>query len=81
MSELSLEPKDDQETVDWGDSKYPPYVRSSEERERWDVCEEIAKGTSRLHEASGKSDPTFVWYTTRSLYCSEIPTGSPESPS
>lgn len=76
VSELSLEPQDDQETVDWGDSKFPPYVRSPEERERWDVCEEIAEATSRLHEPSGQPDMTFVWFCTRSMYRSDIRTGT-----
>jgi hypothetical protein len=71
----TVPPEDDGEL--WREERYPPYVRMAEQRERWDVCEEVAEATSRLHEPSGEPDRTFVWFTTRALYRSDIPTGTP----
>lgn len=55
---------------------YPPYVQTAEQRERWDVCVEAAEATSRKSEPSGKPDKIFVWTCTRSLYHSDMPTGT-----
>lgn len=50
--------------------EYPPYVTSDEERQRWDVCREIAGATM-----DGVADEkTQVWQMTRSLYQSDTPT-------
>jgi len=43
----------------------------------WDVSYAAAEATSALHDPSGVADSTFVWYATRALCRSDIPTGSP----
>lgn len=50
--------------------EYPPFVRSENERKRWDMCAAIARQTWE-----GDDDaPAQIWQMTRSLYQSEIPT-------
>lgn len=55
----------------------PPYVRTEDERARWHVCLKIAETVSIDNEPDGLADPTFVFHTTRELYHSDAPTGTP----
>ena len=64
--------------LDPAGTPYPPYVRTDEERRRWDVCVEGAVAYSELCEPGGVADSQFVWYFTRSIYKSDIPTGTPD---
>jgi hypothetical protein len=48
--------------------RYPPWVVSDEERERWDLAEGIAR---RLF---GDVGPDHVWMAARSIYQGPIPT-------
>jgi hypothetical protein len=56
---------------------YPPYVRTREDRCRWDICLKTAAAMSELCEPSGVADSRYVWFMTRSLYRSDILTGDP----
>jgi hypothetical protein len=58
----------------WGDAIYPPYATMLWQRERWDVCYDTAKTISEVNEPSGVADPQFVWFMTRSLDNSDLPT-------
>ena len=57
-------------------ARYPPYVRSEADRERWDLVGKIAEAYVAAFE--DHPDPHFVWYAQRQWYFSDIPTGSPE---
>jgi hypothetical protein len=59
-------------------ARYPPYVRTDAEKERWDIVRQIAERYVELYE--DEPDPSFVWYATRQWYFSDIPTGSPDDP-
>jgi hypothetical protein len=56
---------------------YPGFVLSAESRSRWNVCKRlvevqaIAGGATR---GSGEYN-SYVWFATRSVYDSDIPTG------
>ena len=65
------------EPVDPAGTPYPPYVRTLEDRARWDICLKTATAMSELCEPSGAADSQYVWFTTRSFYKSDIPTGDP----
>ena len=52
-------------------------MRTAEDRARWDICLKTAVAWSELCEPSGVADSQFVWFTTRSFYKSDIPTGDP----
>ena len=65
------------EPVDPAGTPYPPYVRTAEDRARWDICLKTATAMSELCEPSGVADSQYVWFTTRSFYKSDIPTGDP----
>ena len=55
--------------------RYPPWVVSAEERERWDLAEGIAL------QMFGDAGPDHVWMATRSIYQGPIPTrGSGNEP-
>ena len=56
---------------------YAPYVRTDEDRRRWDICLKTATAMSELCEPSGVADSRYVWFMTRSFYKSDIPTGDP----
>ena len=55
------------EPVDPAGTPYPPYVRTAEDRARWDICLKTATAISELCEPSGVADSQFVWFTTRAL--------------
>ena len=65
------------EPVDPAGTPYPPYVRTAEDRDRWDICLKTARAMSELCEPSGVADTQYVWFMTRSFYKSDIPTGDP----
>jgi hypothetical protein len=52
-----------------GQTPYPPYIESAEERRRWDLCEGIGEALF------GDLDPASVWLATRAIYRSDVPTG------
>jgi hypothetical protein len=52
----------------------PPYVQTDEERVRWNVCLRTAVTIAQKTGA----DAAFAFSTTRELYHSDLPTGSPE---
>ena len=62
----------------WGSEVYPPYVTTPEERQRWDLCHQIATTMSEVNEPSGVADPRFVWFMERQLWASDLPTGEDE---
>jgi hypothetical protein len=66
------------EPTDAAGTPYPPYVRTSEERRRWDICLRTATAMSELCEPSGVANSQYVWFMTRSFYKSGIPTGTPD---
>jgi hypothetical protein len=58
----------------------PPFVQTPEDRERWELSVTLAETTSRQNEPDGRPNSMFVWYFARSVYHSDIPTGSPDDP-
>jgi len=48
--------------------KYPPFVTSAEDRERWDRATDLAQAIF------GDDGEAAVWGATRALYNSDIPT-------
>jgi hypothetical protein len=55
----------------------PPYVRSGEERRRWDFASCIVRATVealRQPDDSGGAEFAFMWRAVRALYWSAIPT-------
>lgn len=55
---------------DTGATSYPPYVKTDEERRRFDLARERA---AELFDAPPDSEQ--VWMAARALYRSDIPTG------
>lgn len=53
---------------------HPPYVRTAEQRRRWDLAAAIAEGIF------GDTDQANVWSATRALYQGPIPTDDLDSP-
>lgn len=50
---------------------YPPYVTTESDKERWDICAELARvGFEGLDDA----DEGAVWLATRRFYHSDAPT-------
>jgi hypothetical protein len=60
------------------DYAYPAFVHTDEDKERWRLALDIASKISRDFEPSGNPDPQFVFYMSREVFFSDIPTGSPE---
>ena len=60
--------------LDDGGTPFPPYVVSADDRKRWNLCLSIARQHSEMFEPGGVADPQYVWFTTRALYKSDIPT-------
>lgn len=56
-------------------ARYPPYVRTPEQRRRWDLSEGIAR------QLFGDVDEASVWMATRSIYSGDIPTDAEPRPS
>jgi hypothetical protein len=52
----------------------PPFVQTDEQRARWHVC--LAAAVT-IAQKTG-ADATFVFSTTRELFHSDLPTGSPD---
>ncbi len=55
---------------------FPPYVITSDDRERWELAHAISCKISADNEPDGRPNTRFVWYMTRHIYSSEIATGS-----
>lgn len=62
------------------DEAYPPFAVTEAERERWRVAHAVAEAISRQNEPSGTPNSTFVWYFARSVYHSDVPTGTADDP-
>ena len=57
---------------------YPPAIRTSEQRERWDICTKVALALwEKMAPPSMPRDNEWLMYTVRTYYSSAIPTGSP----
>jgi hypothetical protein len=56
--------------------RYPPYVTTEAQRERFDLSKAIAQRQVELYDDD--PNPLYVWLTTRWLYHSDIPTGGPD---
>jgi hypothetical protein len=59
-----------------GFRRFPPYIRTEADHERWALCEGIAKRQAELF--SDDAELQFIWLTTRTLFRSSIPTGRQE---
>ena len=57
--------------IEGGNAGYPAYVGSAEERLRWDLSMKIARDLERRETGGGE---TMVWYSTRSIYRSDLAT-------
>ena len=57
--------------IEGGNSGYPAYVSSAGERLRWDLSMKIARELERRETGGGA---TMVWYSTRSIYRSDLTT-------
>lgn len=57
--------------IQGGNVGYPGYVSSAEQRLRWDLSMKIARELERRETAGGES---MVWYSTRSIYRSDMKT-------
>ncbi len=62
------------------DYALPPFVRTAEDRERWELVRALATELSRQNEPAGEPNSQFVWFYSRTLYHSEIPTGTSDDP-
>lgn len=60
------------------DYAYPDFVETDKDKERWRLALDIAQSISADNEPSGKPDLEFVFYMSREVYFSDIPTGKPE---
>jgi hypothetical protein len=58
---------------------FPPYVQGEDARLRWKVCAATALACSAQYEPDGRPSASFVWTTTRALYNSDEPTGTPDA--
>ncbi len=58
----------------------PPFVQSAQDRERWELVVAVAEELSRQNEPDGQANSQFVFFYSRTLYNSDIPTGSADDP-
>jgi hypothetical protein len=56
---------------------YPPFVQTDEQKYRWQCSWAVATEISAEYEG-GVANSTFVFYFSRALYSSDIPTFTPE---
>jgi hypothetical protein len=63
------------------DYALPPFVRTAEDRERWELALAIAEETSRQNEPDGQVNTQFVFGYARTIFFSDVETGSPADPS
>ena len=56
----------------------PSYVRTLEERERFELSHPIAELISAENEPDGRPNSLFVLYMRETIYFSDLPTGTPE---
>jgi hypothetical protein len=65
------------DTLDCHGVPYPGYVNLPELRSRWDCCKRLAEVIAIGSGATrGSGDySTFIWYSTRSFFDSNLPTG------
>jgi hypothetical protein len=56
----------------------PSYVRTPEERERFELSRLIAELISAGNEPDGRPNSLFVLYMRKTIYFGDIPTGTPE---
>ena len=64
------------ELPDIPDYAYPPFVTTDEEKYRWRCSWTVAQEISIEHEGYPNSE--FVFYFSRTVYFSDIPTFTPE---
>jgi hypothetical protein len=62
------------------DYALPPFVSTPEDRERWELAVAMAEELSRQNESDGRVNSQFVFHFARTVYFSELPTGSPGDP-
>jgi hypothetical protein len=55
----------------------PPYVVTRADRERWELAGKIAEAVWEANAPGERLDPSFYWQMQRTVYSSDIPTGSP----
>ena len=58
----------------------PPFVLTGADRERWELAVAIAEETSRQNEPDGRPNSLFVFGYARTVFFSELETGSPGDP-
>jgi hypothetical protein len=56
----------------------PAYVRTPEERERFELSHALAEAISAQYEPDGRPDAVFVFHMREHIYASDIPTGGPD---
>jgi hypothetical protein len=56
----------------------PSYVRTPDERERFELSHLIAELISADNEPDGRPNSLFVLHMRETIYFSDIPTGTPE---
>lgn len=56
----------------------PPYVVTDADRERWELSGKIAEALWEANAPDEPMDPQFYWTMQRTVYASDVPTGSPD---
>jgi hypothetical protein len=62
--------------LDIAQTEPPGYVATPAERERWALCNSIALEMWRLYGEGEPLDRRWYWQTVRSIYRSDVGTGS-----
>jgi hypothetical protein len=60
------------------DYALPSYVRTPEQRERFELSHAVAEAISAENEPDGRPNSLFVLSMRETIYLSDIPTGTPE---
>jgi hypothetical protein len=55
----------------------PPFVRTDADRKRWDISGKVAEAIFHDNAPGEPLDPVFYWHMQRTVYGSDIPTGTP----
>jgi hypothetical protein len=66
------------ELPDIPDYAYPSFVTTDEEKYRWRCSWAVAQEISAENESDGRPNSEFVFYFSRTVYLSDIPTFTPE---
>lgn len=54
----------------------PAFAKSTEDRERWQLANAVAAKISSQNEPDGRPNSMFVFHFARSVYFSDLPTGT-----